>query len=58
MCPHAIAANPQKPTQFAVGLTDGGVHVFEPQEPGDNWVVVTPDENESSKVESIEPTYT
>ncbi|XP_031279553.1 protein TOPLESS-like [Pistacia vera] len=39
--PHAIAANPQKPTQFAVGLTDGGVHVFEPQEPVDNWVVVT-----------------
>ncbi|XP_044464620.1 protein TOPLESS-like isoform X1 [Mangifera indica] len=51
--PHAIAANPEKPTQFAVGLTDGGVHVFEPQEPGDNWAVVPlpPDENEPSKVD-------
>lgn len=53
MYPHAIAANPEKPTQFAVGLTDGGVHVFEPQEPGDNWAVVPlpPDENEPSKVD-------
>ncbi|XP_062163382.1 protein TOPLESS-like isoform X3 [Alnus glutinosa] len=32
--PHAIAAHPHKPTQFAVGLTDGEVYVFEPQEVG------------------------
>ncbi|KAJ1407793.1 WD40/YVTN repeat-like-containing domain superfamily [Sesbania bispinosa] len=31
--PIAIAANPQKPIQFAVGLSDGSVYVFEPQEP-------------------------
>ncbi|KAK8602586.1 hypothetical protein V6N12_052392 [Hibiscus sabdariffa] len=27
---NAIAAHPQKPTQFAVGLTDGAIIVFEP----------------------------
>lgn len=32
--PVAIAANPQKSTQFALGLTDGGVVVFEP---GNTW---------------------
>ncbi|GLT77952.1 hypothetical protein SLA2020_495050 [Shorea laevis] len=35
--PHAIAAHPHKPTQFAVGLTDGEVYVFEPQEVGGKW---------------------
>ncbi|KAJ4707838.1 Protein TOPLESS [Melia azedarach] len=36
--PHAIAAHPLKPTQFAVGLTDGRVFILEPKEPGDKWV--------------------
>ncbi|KAK8991712.1 hypothetical protein V6N11_062710 [Hibiscus sabdariffa] len=35
--PHAIAAHPQKSTQFAVGLTDGTVIVFEPHKPGNSW---------------------
>ncbi|XWS17843.1 hypothetical protein CRYUN_Cryun33cG0103100 [Craigia yunnanensis] len=37
--PIAIAAHPQKPAQFALGLTDGGIVVFEPQEPGNTWYV-------------------
>ncbi|OMO90760.1 hypothetical protein COLO4_18896 [Corchorus olitorius] len=35
--PIAMAAHPQKSTQFAVGLTDGGVIVFEPPAPGNTW---------------------
>jgi hypothetical protein len=35
--PLAIAAHPQIPAQFAVGLTDGGVYVFEPHEVGGKW---------------------
>ncbi|KAL5190015.1 Topless-related protein 1 [Glycine soja] len=35
--PLAIAAHPQKPSQFAVGLTDGRVIVFEPQKTGEDW---------------------
>lgn len=35
--PLAIAAHPQKPDQFAVGLTDGRVYVFEPQKAGSEW---------------------
>ncbi|KAH9798971.1 Topless-related protein 1 [Citrus sinensis] len=42
--PHAIAAHPLKPTQFAVGLTNGEVYVIEPNEPGDTWAVLPPDE--------------
>ncbi|WJX09801.1 hypothetical protein P8452_00596 [Trifolium repens] len=37
--PTAIAANPQKPNQFAAGFTDGNVCVFEPKEPSGNWIV-------------------
>ncbi|XP_062099535.1 protein TOPLESS-like isoform X2 [Humulus lupulus] len=33
--PAVIAAHPQKATQFAVGLTNGEVHVLEPREPED-----------------------
>ncbi|KAJ7958802.1 Protein TOPLESS [Quillaja saponaria] len=35
--PLVIAAHPQKPTQFAVGLTDGRVYVLEPLETGGRW---------------------
>ncbi|QCE16270.1 periodic tryptophan protein 2 [Vigna unguiculata] len=35
MSPIAIAAHPQNPTQFVVGLTDGRAFVFEPREPQD-----------------------
>ncbi|RDX70840.1 Topless-related protein 1, partial [Mucuna pruriens] len=41
--PLAIAAHPQKPSQFAVGLTDGRVFVFEPQKPGEDWSKFTLD---------------
>ncbi|KAK6237006.1 hypothetical protein SCA6_012343 [Theobroma cacao] len=37
--PFAIAAHPQKSTQFAVGLTDGGVIVLEPPQHGKTWYV-------------------
>ncbi|TKY58121.1 Topless-related protein 1 [Spatholobus suberectus] len=36
--PISIAAHPHKPTQFAVGLTDGSVYVFEPREPEGDWI--------------------
>ncbi|KAJ0986496.1 hypothetical protein J5N97_004852 [Dioscorea zingiberensis] len=35
--PHAIAAHPKIPNQFAVGLSDGGVHVLEPLESEGQW---------------------
>ncbi|KAK7383490.1 hypothetical protein VNO78_29169 [Psophocarpus tetragonolobus] len=35
--PVSIAAHPQKPTQIAVGLSDGSTYVLEPQDPADNW---------------------
>lgn len=59
--PTAIAAHPQKPTQFAVGLTDGSVCVFEPQEPHGNWIMppiqVAVDDKEptNTRVEGFKP---
>ncbi|GFZ08332.1 transducin family protein [Actinidia rufa] len=35
--PVAIAAHPQEPNQFALGLTDGGVVVIEPLESAGKW---------------------
>lgn len=35
--PLVITAHPQQPNQFSVGLTDGGVHVFEPLESEGKW---------------------
>lgn len=40
--PLVIAAHPQEPNQFAVGLSDGGVHVFEPLESEAKWGVPPP----------------
>jgi len=37
-----IAAHPQEANQFAVGLSDGGVHVFEPLESEGKWGVPPP----------------
>lgn len=37
--PLVIAAHPSEPNQFAIGLTDGGVHVIEPPESGGSWCV-------------------
>ncbi|KAK0571517.1 hypothetical protein LWI29_017413 [Acer saccharum] len=39
MFPTVVAAHPLIPNQFAVGLTDGGVYVFEPLESDGQWGV-------------------
>ncbi|TXG62208.1 hypothetical protein EZV62_013571 [Acer yangbiense] len=39
MFPTVVAAHPLNPNQFAVGLTDGGVYVFEPLESDGQWGV-------------------
>ena len=46
--PLVIAAHPQEPNQFALGLSDGGVHVFEPLESEGKWGVPPPIENGSA----------
>ncbi|GER48462.1 WD-repeat protein [Striga asiatica] len=46
--PLVIAAHPQEPNQFALGLSDGSVHVFEPLETEGKWGVPPPIENGSS----------
>ncbi|KAG2723164.1 hypothetical protein I3760_02G158700 [Carya illinoinensis] len=46
--PLVIAAHPQEPHQFAMGLSDGGVHVFEPLESEGKWGVPPPVENGSA----------
>ena len=45
--PLVIAANPSKPNQLAIGLTDGSVHVIEPAESEGKWGV-GPSENRVS----------
>lgn len=47
MYPLVVAAHPLEPNQFALGLTDGGVHVFEPLEAEGKWGVPPPVENGS-----------
>ncbi|KAI3684330.1 hypothetical protein L6452_33553 [Arctium lappa] len=46
--PMVIAAHPQEPNQFALGLSDGVVHVFEPLESEGKWGVPPPAENGST----------
>ncbi|CAA7407500.1 unnamed protein product [Spirodela intermedia] len=46
--PLVIAAHPLEPNQFALGLTDGGVHVLEPLESEGKWGAVPPVENGST----------
>lgn len=43
--PVVLAAHPSEPNQFALGLTDGWVHVLEPLESGGKWGTLPPDEN-------------
>ena len=43
--PATVAAHPSEPNQFAVGLTDGGVHVIEPPGPEGKWGISAPPEN-------------
>ncbi|KAB5563797.1 hypothetical protein DKX38_003851 [Salix brachista] len=46
--PLVIAAHPHEPNQYALGLSDGGVHVFEPLESEGKWGVPPPAENGSA----------
>ncbi|KAH0731662.1 hypothetical protein KY289_002850 [Solanum tuberosum] len=43
--PLVVAAHPQEPSQFAVGLTDGTVKVIEPLESDGKWGVSPPIDN-------------
>ncbi|KAG1363980.1 protein TPR3 [Cocos nucifera] len=53
--PLVIAAHPSEPNQFALGLTDGGVHVLEPLESEGKWGVPPPAENGSASSMSTAP---
>nr|TKS11864.1 hypothetical protein D5086_0000068850 [Populus alba] len=46
--PLVVAAHPQEPDQFAVGLKDGAVIVFEPPISVGKWSMLTAYENESA----------
>ncbi|KAJ6915204.1 topless-related protein 1 isoform X3 [Populus alba x Populus x berolinensis] len=46
--PLVVAAHPQEPNQFAVGLKDGAVIVFEPPISAGKWSMLTAYENESA----------
>lgn len=50
--PLVIAAHPSEPNQFALGLTDGSVHVLEPLEQGGTWGSSPPVENGSAGASS------
>ena len=50
-----IAAHPQESNMFAVGLSDGGVHIFEPLESEGKWGVAPPPENGSSSALASTP---
>lgn len=43
--PLVVTAHPTEANQFALGLTDGGVHVLEPLETEGKWGTVPPQEN-------------
>ncbi|KAI3463417.1 hypothetical protein Pfo_020080 [Paulownia fortunei] len=43
--PSVIVAHPDKANQFALGLSDGGVHVVEPLETEEMWGVASPEEH-------------
>lgn len=45
MYPLVVAAHPQEPNQFAVGLNDGTVKVIEPTESDSKWGVSPPADN-------------
>ncbi|XVE53582.1 hypothetical protein DITRI_Ditri03aG0014200 [Diplodiscus trichospermus] len=46
--PLVVAAHPQEPNQFAVGLMDGSVYLFEPLESESKWEVPQATENGSA----------
>jgi hypothetical protein len=43
--PYVVAAHPQEPNQFAVGMSDGSVKVMEPLESDGKWGTPAPMEN-------------
>ncbi|XP_051135670.1 topless-related protein 4 isoform X2 [Andrographis paniculata] len=43
--PLVVTAHPTEPCQFALGLTDGAVHVLEPLETEGKWGTAPPNEN-------------
>ncbi|KAF9681267.1 hypothetical protein SADUNF_Sadunf06G0208000 [Salix dunnii] len=47
VCPLVVAAHPREPNQFAAGLKDGAVIVFEPPISAGKWCMLTADENGS-----------
>ncbi|GKF19285.1 putative LIS1 homology motif protein [Tanacetum coccineum] len=50
-----IAAHPQEPNQFALGLSDGVVHVLEPLESDGKWGVPPLAENGSTSTMPTTP---
>ncbi|KAK8697340.1 hypothetical protein V6N13_113492 [Hibiscus sabdariffa] len=54
--PVVIAAHPSDPNQFALGLTDGGVHVIEPLESEGQWSSSPPVENGAGPSSTPGPT--
>ena len=40
--PVVVAAHPKNPNQFAVGLSNGGIHIFEPLESVRKWTASLP----------------
>lgn len=53
--PLVVAAHPQEPNQFAVGLTDGSVYVFEPLESENKWKVPRRIDNGSATTSTSSP---
>jgi len=44
LSPLVVAAHPQDPNQFAVGLNDGSVKMMEPTEGEGKWGMIPPSE--------------
>ncbi|KAA8521604.1 hypothetical protein F0562_012277 [Nyssa sinensis] len=54
--PLVVAAHPQKPNQFALGLTDGGVVIFEPLESEGKWgVMASVDDGSMNRMPMVFP---
>lgn len=53
--PVVIAAHPQEVNQFALGLSDGSVHVIEPHASEGKWGVPPPPENGSTSNAPVTP---
>ncbi|KAL3499951.1 hypothetical protein ACH5RR_039044 [Cinchona calisaya] len=53
--PVVIAAHPSESNQFAVGLNNGSVYVFEPLQSEATWGSATPDDDNDGGVHVLEP---